>query len=165
MTKTTNLHLNMRLEKIVINVGLGRASGQPNFTDKILPAVSEELSIITGQKPQVRTAKQSIAGFKLRAGTVVGIKVTLRGKRMDDFLKKFVNIVLPRVRDFRGIDTKAIDTNGNLTIGVKEHVVFPEISSELIKTNFGMEITLVPKIRNYGTSMELYKSLGIPFKK
>lgn len=155
----------MGLEKIVINVGLGRASSQPNFTDKILPAISEELSIITGQKPQVRNAKQSIAGFKLRAGTVVGIKVTLRRKRRDDFLRKFVNIVLPRVRDFRGIDLKAVDANGNLTIGVKEHVVFPEISSELIKTNFGMEITLVPKIRNRKTAIELYKSLGIPFKK
>jgi len=153
------------LEKIVVNVGLGRASSQPNFTEKILPAISEELAIITGQKPQVRTAKLSIAGFKLRAGTIVGVKVTLRRKKMEEFLKKLINIVLPRVRDFRGIKTEAVDGGGNLTVGIKEHVVFPEVSTEITKANFGLEITLVPKIRDYKKAMELYKSLSIPFSK
>ena len=153
------------LEKIVINVGIGKMSNLPNFQEKILPALSQELGAITGQKAAFRPAKKSIAGFKLRTGTVVGLKTTLRRKRMSEFLKKLVQVTLPRVRDFRGINPKAVDLNGNLTIGIKEHLVFPEISPEISKTNFGMEITIVPKLRNKKMAMELYKELKIPFKK
>ena len=152
-----------KIEKIVINVGLGRASSLPSFSDKFLPSVIEELSIITGQKPQTRPAKQSIAGFKLRAGTIIGLKVTLRKKRMRDFFQKLVNVVLPRVRDFRGIKYEAVDSSGNLTIGIKEYVVFPEVNTEIAKANFGLEVTIVPRECNREKAIELYKSLGIPF--
>lgn len=152
-----------KLEKIVINVGTGRLSSQPNFSDKLLPELVKELSAITGQKPSSRPAKKSIAGFKLRTGTIVGLKTTLRKARMNEFLQKFIHAALPRVRDFRGINPDAIDKNGNLTIGIKEHVVFPELSPETSKVNFGLEITLVPKSREKEKAVELYKALKIPF--
>ena len=154
-----------KLEKVVVNVGVGRLSSQPNFEDKILPEIMKELSLITGQKAATRPATQSIAGFKTRAGTIVGLKTTLRGNRLREFLGKFIHVVLPRVRDFRGIKASAIDAGGNLTIGLKEHLVFPEIIPELSKVNFGMEVTLVPKISDPAKAFELYKSLGIPFGK
>jgi len=154
-----------KLEKIVINVGTGRLSAQPNFNDKLLPELTRELSIITGQKPAFRPAKKSIAGFKLRTGTVVGLKTTLRKARMNEFLQKLINSALPRVRDFRGINPNAIDESGNLTIGIKEHLVFPELNPETSKANFGMEITLVPKLREKEKAVELYKTIGIPFSK
>ncbi len=155
------------LEKIVINVGVGRMATQPNFTDKFLPEAVKELSLLTGQKPATRTAKKSIAGFKLRVGSVVGLKVTLRGHRMEDFLEKLVNVVLPRVKDFRGLDTKSIDNSGNLNIGFKEHLSFPEISPDNSKVNFGMEVTFVLKnrIKEKEKAVAFYKELGVPFKK
>jgi large subunit ribosomal protein L5 len=154
-----------KIEKIVINVGTGRLSAQPNFEEKVLPAVVEELASITGQKPSARSAKKSIAGFKLRMGTTVGLKTTLRKKRMSEFLKKLINTALPRVRDFRGVKATAIDSDGNLTIGLKEHLVFPEINPETSKTSFGLEITIVPKFRDKEKAVELYKELGMPFSK
>jgi large subunit ribosomal protein L5 len=154
-----------KIEKIVINVGTGRLSSQPNFEEKVLPAVVEELASITGQKPSARSAKKSIAGFKLRMGTTVGLKTTLRKKRMSEFLKKLINTALPRVRDFRGVKATAIDSDGNLTIGLKEHLVFPEINPETSKTSFGLEITIVPKFRDKEKAVELYKELGMPFSK
>lgn len=159
--------LENRLGKIVINAGVGRLSSQPNFEDKIIPEIIKELAAITSQKPTIRTAKKSIASFKLRQGTIVGLKVTLRGKKMDDFLQKLSKVALPRVRDFRGINTSAIDQNGNLTIGIKDHLVFPEISTELAKINFGLEATFVPMnaVRKKEAALEFYKKLGIPFKK
>lgn len=153
------------LEKIAVNVGVGRLSGQPNFEDKILPELMKELSLITGQKPAARSAKVSIAGFKLRAGTAVGLKVTLRGQRMRKFLDKLVKVALPRVRDFRGLKKESVDQGGNLTMGLKEQLIFPEINPEVSKVSFGMEITLVPKLRNREKAMELYKELGVPFSK
>lgn len=153
------------LEKIVVNVGVGKLSSQSNFQDKILPEITKELSLISGQKPMLRSARMSIAGFKLRAGTPVGLKTTLRKKRMDDFLSKLIQIVLPRVRDFRGLKPESIDPSGNLTIGLKEHLVFPEVSPETSKTNFGLEITLVPKLRGKEKAVALYKELRIPFSK
>ena len=135
--------LKNKLEKVVINIGIGRLSTQPNFESKILPDIIKELTIITGQKPSPRPAIKSISGFKLRQGTIVGLKTTLRGDRMKSLMSKLVNITLPRVRDFRGIDQGAIDKNGNLNIGLKEHLVFPEISPEHSKVNFGMQFTLV----------------------
>ncbi|KKU15327.1 MAG: 50S ribosomal protein L5 [Parcubacteria group bacterium GW2011_GWB1_45_9] len=156
---------NLKLEKIVVNVGVGRLSQAPNFSDKILPEIDKELALITGQKPSPRGAKQSIAGFKIRAGNVVGLKVTLRGKRMRDFLSRLVNIALPRVRDFRGVDLKNVDKSGNLSIGFREHSVFPEINLETSRVNFGLEVTLVPKIRIREKAIEAYRQLGVPFKK
>lgn len=153
------------LEKIVVNIGVGRLSGQPNFVDKILPDLMQAIGTITGQKPVICLSKKSIAGFKLRMGTVVGLKTTLRGKRMKDFLDKIINIVLPRVRDFRGIDPKSIDAAGNLTIGFKEQLAFPEITADAAKINFGLEVTIVPKVKNREKAVALYKSLGIPLKK
>lgn len=154
------------LEKIVVNIGIGRLSTMPNFEDKLLPEIMKEVALITGQKASERTAKKSIAGFKLRAGTAVGLKVTLRGKRMADFLNKFINAVLPRVRDFRGIDLKSVDKNGNLSVGIKEHWVFPEIIQETSKANFGLEVTIVPRFaKNKEEAIKLYRGLGIPLKK
>jgi len=159
--------LSNKLEKVVVNVGIGRLSTQPNFEAKILPDIIKELTIITGQKPSSRPAIKSISGFKLRQGTIVGLKTTLRGRYMDSLVSKIVHITLPRVRDFRGIDQGAIDKNGNLNIGLKEHLVFPEISPEHSKVNFGMQFTLVPKnpIKDEKAAVEFYKKIGIPFKK
>lgn len=154
-----------KLDKIVVNVGTGRLSSQPNFQEKILPEIMKDLAAITGQKPSERPAKKSIAGFKLREGIIVGLKVTLRKKRMTEFFEKLINTTLPRVRDFRGINKKALDRNGNLTIGIKEHLIFPEMSSELSKVNFGLEITFVPKPMSKEKALQLYSDLGIPFSK
>lgn len=155
-----------KIEKVVVNTGIGRASALPNFKEKILPELTKEFAAITGQKPASRTARLSISGFKLRQGTVVGLKATLRRKRMEQFLQKLIKIVLPRVRDFRGINLKAMDRSGNLTIGLKEHIVFPEINPEQSNVSFGLEITVVPKkIKNRAEAMALYKAIGIPFQK
>ncbi len=154
-----------KLEKIVINVGLGKFCQAPGFEDKTLPAVEEELAVITGQKPSRRQAKKSIAGFKTRAGNVVGLQVTLRGKRMEDFLKRLINLVMPRVKDFRGIDPKNIDGNGNLNIGFREQFVFPEIQPEKSKVDFGIQITMVALTKNRDAAIDFYRSIGVPLKK
>ena len=116
------------LEKIVVNVGVGRQSAQPSFEEKVLPQVMKDLASMTGQKAQIRPAKKSIAGFKTREGQTVGLKVTLRRKRMVDFFERLVRIALPRVRDFGGINLDSVDEQGVLNIGIKEQVVFPEIN-------------------------------------
>jgi len=154
-----------RLEKVIINAGVGRLSQQVSFHDKILPEIISAISIMTGQKPQITRAKKSIASFKIRAGQTVGLKVTLRGARMYDFLDRLVKIVLPRVRDFRGINLKNIDQSGNLSIGLKEHLVFPEISSETSRVDFGLQIVIVSNAKKREEAVELYKLIGIPFKK
>ena len=155
------------LEKIVVNSGIGRLTQLPEFEGKVLPAVVQELALITGQKAEYRPARASISGFKLREGTVVGLRVTLRGKRMNDFLNRVVHITLPRVRDFRGISKKNIDTAGNLTIGIREHASFPEIKPELSKFAFGLQLTLVPKVPFKGKedAIRFYQSLGVPFER
>jgi len=154
------------IEKVVVNIGVGRLAQDANFKDKILPAIMEELAIITGQRPAPRPAKKSIAGFKVRAGTTVGLKVTIRRTRMKEFLEWLINIVIPRVRDFRGIDHKAIDKQGNLTLGIKDNIVFPEINPEQAKINFGMQITIVLKnIRNRSEALAFYRALKMPLKK
>ena len=165
MNKESKKFNEKKLDKIVINVGIGRLSQQPNFEEKILPEVANELALITGQKPAVTRAKKSIAGFKTRAGQIVGLKVTLRKKRMFDFLERLSKIVLPRLRDFRGIKLSNIDAGGNLTIGMKEQVVFPEINPEISKINFGMEITIVSNVRDHDKAVELYRALNVPLKK
>ena len=155
-----------QLEKIVLNAGIGRMSAQPHFGDKLLPAVIEEFALIAGQKPAPRPARQSIAGFKMREGTIVGLKATLRGHRMAAFFEKLVAIVLPRLRDFRGIDPDSIDRSGTLTIGLKDHTVFSEVSPDVARSSFGMEITLVPRrVKSRDQAIELYRKLGVPLKK
>src|SRR3989344_4174746 len=154
-----------KVEKIVINVGVGRLSQQPNFEEKVLPVIVKELAVITGQKPVMTKAKKSIAGFKTRAGQIVGLKVSLRRKRKEDFLGKLVHVVLPRLRDFRGIDPHAVDASGNLHIGLRDYLVFPEINTEESKVDFGMEISIVNTAKKRDEALELYKLIGIPFKK
>jgi len=157
-----------KIDKVVVNTGIGRMTQQPNFEDKILPALIQDFAAITGQKPATRPARISISGFKLRQGAVVGLKATLRRKRMEQFLNKLNKVVLPRVRDFRGIDLKNVDAGGNLSFGVRDHLVFPEISAEHSKVNFGMEVTVVPKsqkIHGREEAIKLYREIGFPLKK
>lgn len=154
-----------RIEKISVNIGVGRASQNPNFQDKILPGIMKEMAAIVGQKPKTTSAKKSISGFKTRQGQTVGLTVTLRRQKMYDFLERLIKIVLPRVRDFRGINPKSIDSKGNLSIGFREHIVFPEIKPETSKVDFGLEITIVTNSKNKKEALELYKLIGIPFCK
>jgi len=156
-----------RIEKVVINTGFGRlvAGLTKQEREKISNEIAHDLSLITGQKPLFTKARKSIAGFKIRKGMVIGAKVTLRGKRMYDFLERLIYIALPRTRDFRGIDPDSIDKNGNLTIGIKEHIVFPEVSSENVRRIFGLEITVVTNAETREEAEKLYRLLGFPLKK
>lgn len=149
-----------KIEKVVINIGLGRALKD----EKFLEVAMQDLALITGQKPKTTLAKKSIANFKIREGMIIGAAVTLRGQRMYDFISRLINIALPRTRDFRGIDAKTIDKSGNLTIGVKEHIVFPEIKGEEVRNIFGFEITVVVKAKNKEEAAVLYKAMGFPIK-
>ena len=153
------------LEKIVVSTGVGKLRNNPKFAESVLPAVIADFESIVGQHPATRGAKKSIATFKTRTGDVVGIVATLRGKKMKYFLERLINVALPRVRDFRGIDNKSFDQKGNLSIGIKEHVVFPEINPEKTQTIFGLEVTIVGNTKNRKEGMELAKELGIPMKK
>lgn len=153
------------IEKVVVNVGVGKASGRPEFKEKILPEIKKELAQITGQKPKTCPARQSVAGFKTRKGDVVGLAVTLRSKRMRDFLKRLTSVVLPRVKDFRGLELKNVDENGNLNIGIRDHFVFPEIGQNISKVNFGLQITAVSRLQKRREQMiQNYKSVGFLFK-
>jgi large subunit ribosomal protein L5 len=154
-----------RLEKIVVSVGLGRMRSKPQFEDKVVPDVMEQLALITGQKPAARAAKKSIASFKVRQGETVGVVVTLRGSRMQSFFKKIINVVLPRVRDFHGIKTSQFDGRGNVSIGFKDQSVFPEINPETAPVDFGLEITLVADTKSKEEGIEFFKSLGLPLEK
>lgn len=155
-----------RIEKVVINTGFGRLvvgkSGEEQ--KKIIESIINDITMIGGQKAVLTRARKSISGFKLREGLPIGAKVTLRGKRMYDFLERLIHIVLPRLRDFRGIDRKSVDRNGNLTIGIKEHIFFPEISPEKVKHIIGLEITVCTNAKNQETGLELFRSLGFPMK-
>ncbi|TSA44111.1 50S ribosomal protein L5 [bacterium] len=153
------------IEKIVVNAGIGRLSQQGQFEEKILPEVNREFSIITGQKAATRPAKKSIAGFKIREGQVIGLKATLRAKRMEDFFARLVTLTLPRVKDFRGLELSNIDESGNLNIGFKEQSVFPEIDMEKSKASFGLQVTIVPRRKNREHAIALYRRLGLPLKK
>ncbi len=152
------------LEKVVVNSGVGRASEQPNFEEKVLTQIVKDISVLAGQKPQARRAKKSIAGFKIREGQIVGLRATLRGRKMVDFFERLITIVLPRVRDFRGIDPKNIDLGGALSLGFREQYVFPEIVAEESPYTFALEITLVPHRRKRDAALEAYKRLGVPLK-
>lgn len=149
-----------RLEKVIINMGVGEAIQNP----KALEAAVNDLTQITGQRPVITTARKSIAAFKLRAGMKIGCKVTLRGDRMYDFLEKLVNVVLPRVRDFRGVSPRSFDGRGNYTLGLREQVIFPEIDYDKIDKVRGMDITIVTTARNDEEARELLRFIGMPFR-
>src|SRR4029453_18454840 len=149
-----------KLEKIVINMGLGEAIQNA----KIIDSAVNDLMTISGQKPIVTKAKKSIAAFKLREGMNLGATVTLRGERMYEFLDRFVNIALPRVRDFRGVSPKAFDGRGNYTVGVREQLIFPEIDFNKVEKLRGMNISIITTARNDEQARALLKGLGMPFR-
>lgn len=150
-----------RLEKIVLNMGLGSSKENP----KAIESAVKELETITGQHPIVTKARKSIANFKLREGMNVGVKVTLRGEKMYDFLDKFMNISLPRVRDFRGISSKSFDGRGNYAVGIKEQLIFPEIEYDMVDQIRGMDIVVVTTANTDEEAKELLDKMGMPFKK
>jgi large subunit ribosomal protein L5 len=150
-----------RLEKIVVNVGIGEAVHDP----KIIDVISEDLMKITGQKPQLRRAKKSVASFHLREGMPIGLKVTLRGKRAFDFLDRLINFTLPRLRDFQGISRNSFDWHGNYTLGMDEQTIFPEIEMDKVKKVFGMDITMVSTAKTDEQAMVLLETLGFPFQR
>lgn len=156
-----NSHQVPRLMKIVVNMGVKEGAEDV----KILDAVSADLGAITGQKPLVTRARKSISAFKLREGSPIGLKVTLRGNRMYEFLDRLVNVSMPRIRDFRGLPTSGFDDQGNLTIGLTEQIIFPEIEYDKIKKVQGMNITFVMTAGNKEGSKRLMERLGFPFKK
>ena len=149
-----------KLDKIVINMGVGRAT-----QDKaLLEAALDSLARISGQKPLVTRAKVSVAGFRLREGNEIGCKVTLRGKRMYEFLDRLISVALPRIRDFRGINPNSFDGHGNFTLGLAEQVVFPEIDADKIQHTHGMDITIVTSASNDDQARELLRGFGMPFR-
>lgn len=150
-----------RISKITVNVGTGRASKDSNVTDKI----QRDLAMLTGQKPSARKAKRSIASFKLREGVVVGYAVTLRGTRMWDFLDRLMSLALPLSRDFRGIDPKNFDRDGNLNIGIREHSIFPEVNLEHVKDIFSLQVTITTTAKNREQGIALMRGIGFPLKK
>ena len=158
--KYSNIMQVPKLEKIVLNIGMGEAI--QNI--KVLDSAVEELMAVAGQRPVITRAKKSIAAFKLRTGMPIGCMVTLRKQRMFDFLNKLVNIALPRVRDFRGVSGKAMDGRGNYSLGIKEQIIFPEIDYDKIDKIKGMNITIVTTAKTDEEGKELLKKLGMPFK-
>lgn len=150
-----------KLDKIVINVGAGEAKEN----SKVIDSVISDLSAITGQKPAVTTAKKSVANFKLRAGMKIGVKVTLRGDRMYEFIDRFFNVALPRVRDFRGINPNSFDGRGNYNLGIREQLIFPEIEYDKIDKVRGMDICFVTTAKTDEESRELLTLMGAPFAK
>jgi large subunit ribosomal protein L5 len=150
-----------RVLKVTLNLGAKQMAKDKNLIDKL----SEELAAIASQKPSLRRAKKSIAGFQLGRGEPIGLSVTLRGKRMYDFLEKLFRIVLPRVRDFQGISPKGLDGHGNLTLGMAEQIVFPEIDFSKMEKVHGLAVTIVTNARDDGRARRLLEELGLPFKK
>jgi len=149
-----------KIEKVVVNMGLGEASANA----KILDVATEELKSITGQKPVITKAKKSIAAFKLRQGMAIGTMVTLRGDRMYEFLDRLISVALPRVRDFRGISAKAFDGRGNYTVGIREQLIFPEIDFNKVDKTRGMNISIVTTAKNDDQARSLLRALGMPFR-
>jgi len=150
-----------RLEKIVINMGVGRATQQAS----LIEGAQRDLEVITGQKPVVTRAKKSIAGFKLRENVPIGVMVTLRRERMWEFLDRLVSIALPRVRDFKGVSPRGFDGQGNYTLGLKEQIIFPEIDYDKIDTVRGMDITIVTTAATDDAGRALLRTLGFPFRR
>ena len=156
----TNIMQVPKLEKIVLNMGLGEAVQNP----KLVEGAAQELTRIAGQKAVVTNAKKSIAGFKLREGMPIGCRVTLRGEKMYDFFSKLVNVALPRVRDFRGVSPKAFDGRGNYSLGVKEQIIFPEIDYDKIDKIKGLNISIVTSAPSNAEGQSLLKLMGMPFR-
>lgn len=156
-----NPHQIPKIQKVVLNMGIGEAVQNP----KMIESAAEELTSIAGQKVIVTKAKKSIATFKLRAGVPIGCCVTLRGDKMYDFLNKFINIALPRVRDFRGLSTKTFDGRGNYSVGVREQIIFPEINYDKIDKIKGMNISIVTTAKSDDEARTLLRLLGLPFRK
>lgn len=150
-----------KVEKVVLNMGMGEAISN----SKILDAAVDELATITGQKPVVTKAKKSIAAFKLREGVPIGTMVTLRGEKMYEFLDRLISVALPRVRDFRGVPTKSFDGRGNYTLGIRDHLIFPEIDPVKVDKAKGMNITIVTTAKNDEQARTLLRELGMPFGK
>ena len=148
-----------KLDKIIINVGCGEAKDN----SKVVSSIVNDLSIITGQKPVEFKAKKSVANFKLREGMTIGVKVTLRGDRMYEFLDRFFNLALPRVRDFRGVPTKSFDGRGNYSLGIKEQLIFPEISYDQVEKVRGFDVCFTTTAKTDEEAYELLKALGIPY--
>jgi large subunit ribosomal protein L5 len=149
-----------KLEKVVLNVGLSKGLKDATFMD----TVESTLTRISGQRPIKTKSKKSISNFKIRQGMIIGMKVTLRGQRMYDFIEKLVKVALPRVRDFRGLDWKTLDAKGNLNIGIKEHISFPEIRSDEIEKLHGLEIAIVSTAKSIEEAKSLFLAIGFPFK-
>ncbi len=158
--ETENVHALPRLDKIVVSMGVGEALENKNRLD----AAAKDLATITGQKPLVCRARKSVAGFKLRKGQEIGLKVTLRGARMYEFLDRLISIVIPRIRDFRGLNPRSFDQAGNYNLGISEQVVFPEINIDKLEFVQGMNITIGVKARRKEHSLELLRQLGVPFR-
>ncbi|MFH1509761.1 MAG: 50S ribosomal protein L5 [Candidatus Nealsonbacteria bacterium] len=156
-----------KITKITVNTGFGKqtVSKTGDERKKFIDGVIEDLAAICGQKPIQTVAKKAIASFKIREGVPLGSKVTLRGKKMYDFLGRLIHLTLPRTRDFKGIDPKGVDKGGNLTIAVKEHIAFPEVLPEKIRNIFGLEATITTTAKNKEEGLELFRLLGVPFKK
>ena len=149
-----------KVEKIIINMGIGEGKDDSKLIDKTL----EDLTLISGQKAVKTKSKKAISGFKIREGMPLGVKVTLRNKIMYEFLDRLVNIAIPRIRDFRGLKSKSFDGNGNFSMGIKEHVIFPEINFDKIVKTMGMDVTICTSAKNNNEALELLKSFNMPFK-
>jgi len=156
----TNIHSVPKLEKIVVNMGVGSAIQDKKYLDEALDVLTQ----ITGQKPVITQARRSIAGFRLREGMNIGCKVTLRGKRMYEFMDRLISIVLPRVRDFRGLNPKSFDSRGNYNLGLSEQLVFPELNPDKYTKSQGMNITFVTNVDSDDEARELLREFGMPFK-
>jgi large subunit ribosomal protein L5 len=150
-----------RIEKVVINMGLGEAVQQPN----VIEAATKELTLLAGQKPVVTRARKSISTFKLREGMPIGVMVTLRGERMYEFLERLIYVALPRVRDFKGVSDKAFDGRGNYSLGVREQIIFPEIDYDAVDKMRGMNITLVTTAEDDEKALKLLTLMGMPFRR
>jgi len=155
----TNVHQVPRLTKVVLNMGVGEATQNAKLVDNAM----EELALIAGQRPVVRRARKSVANFKLREGQAIGVKVTLRGQRMWDFLDRLLNVALPRVRDFKGVSPKAFDGRGNYTLGIREQIIFPEIDYDKVERITGMNVTVCTTARTDAEAKALLAHLGMPF--
>jgi large subunit ribosomal protein L5 len=156
-----NPHQVPSVDKVVVNMGLGEATGNPKLLEKAM----EELAVITGQKPSVRRAKKSVSNFRLREGQAIGGMVTLRGARMWEFLDRLFNVALPRVRDFNGVSGKAFDGRGNYTLGVRDQTIFPEVEYDAVERVTGMNVTLVTTATTDAEGKALLTELGVPFRK
>lgn len=155
----TNVHAVPRINKVTVSVGVGKNRDDKSY----LEAVKKDLMAITGQAPEERRARKSIAGFNVREGNLVGYRVTLRGKRMEDFVNRFINITLPRVRDFRGLPTTLLDGQGNVTVGLREHLPFPEIHPDQTDVIFGVRVTFTTTSTSDEDTEKLLRLLGFPF--